>query len=142
MARKGTVEASQAQQPTGSIQPRGQNSLRREEAQNGGGSGDGSPTVADAENLSFSSEQIAERAYQIFEREGRKDGKDMDHWLQAERELKEERKRAQGNAATDGNVAGAARGPAASAPGGNSGMRSNRPDEAPRSARRHQAPAA
>jgi hypothetical protein len=31
---------------------------------------------------------IAERAYQIWEREGRPHGRDMDHWLQAERELK------------------------------------------------------
>jgi hypothetical protein len=39
----------------------------------------------------FSSEEIAERAYQIFEREGRSDGRDMDHWLQAEQELRRER---------------------------------------------------
>ena len=39
----------------------------------------------------FSSDEIAERAYQIFEREGRMNGRDMDHWLQAERELRMER---------------------------------------------------
>lgn len=36
---------------------------------------------------------IANRAYQIWEREGRPDGKDMDHWLQAEREVAAEGKR-------------------------------------------------
>jgi hypothetical protein len=41
----------------------------------------------------FKNDQIAERAYQIFEREGRMDGRDMDHWLQAERELRTERER-------------------------------------------------
>ena len=39
----------------------------------------------------FQSDDIAARAYQIFEREGRMDGRAMDHWLQAERELKNER---------------------------------------------------
>ena len=39
----------------------------------------------------FSNEEIAERAYQIYEREGRSDGRAMDHWLQAESELRAER---------------------------------------------------
>ena len=39
----------------------------------------------------FQSDDIAARAYQIFEREGRAEGRAMDHWLQAERELKNER---------------------------------------------------
>ncbi|MGZ8921358.1 MAG: DUF2934 domain-containing protein [Limisphaerales bacterium] len=39
----------------------------------------------------FQSDDIAARAYQIFEHEGRMDGHAMDHWLQAERELKGER---------------------------------------------------
>ena len=46
--------------------------------------------------LSLSADEIAERAYQIFEREGRMDGKDMEHWLQAERELRNERERRSG----------------------------------------------
>ncbi|MBN2493813.1 MAG: DUF2934 domain-containing protein [Deltaproteobacteria bacterium] len=33
-------------------------------------------------------DRIARRAYEIWQREGRPDGQDMDHWLQAERELK------------------------------------------------------
>ena len=45
----------------------------------------------------FSSDQIAQRAYQIFEREGRMDGRDMEHWLQAERELQSERERTGSN---------------------------------------------
>jgi len=43
-----------------------------------------------------SSDEIAARAYQIFEREGRMDGRDMDHWLQAEQELRTERERTSG----------------------------------------------
>jgi Protein of unknown function (DUF2934) len=30
---------------------------------------------------------LRERAYAIWEREGRPDGKDLDHWLRAEAEL-------------------------------------------------------
>src|SRR5688500_13443717 len=52
---------------------------------NGGSAGNGGGRQI------FSSEEIAERAYQIFEREGRTDGRDMDHWLQAEQELRRER---------------------------------------------------
>ena len=39
----------------------------------------------------ISTEEIAARAYEIYEREGRGDGRDMDHWLQAENELRAER---------------------------------------------------
>ena len=45
----------------------------------------------------FNSDEIAQRAYQIFEREGRMDGRDMEHWLQAERELRSERERSGAN---------------------------------------------
>jgi len=34
---------------------------------------------------------IRERAYAIWEKEGRPDGKSVDHWLQAEREIGNER---------------------------------------------------
>ena len=54
-----------------------------------GGNGGNSGTV-------FSSDEIAARAYQIFEREGRMDGRDMDHWLQAEQELRREREQRSG----------------------------------------------
>jgi len=33
------------------------------------------------------SEEVRERAYRIWEREGRPDGRDLDHWLEAEREV-------------------------------------------------------
>ncbi|MCI0573559.1 MAG: DUF2934 domain-containing protein [Myxococcaceae bacterium] len=33
-------------------------------------------------------EQIARRAYELFEARGRQDGNDMEDWLQAERELR------------------------------------------------------
>ena len=34
--------------------------------------------------------RIRERSYQIWEQEGRPEGRDLDHWLQAERELADE----------------------------------------------------
>ncbi len=33
-------------------------------------------------------DDIARRAYEIYEREGRPDGKHTDHWLRAEQELR------------------------------------------------------
>ena len=81
--------------------------------------------------MSFSSDQIAQRAYEIYERDGRRDGRDMDHWLQAERELREERGRSRQTASQgDGRVSDQSREAASRPP---------RPEEAPRSARRHQA---
>src|SRR5262245_47686033 len=44
-----------------------------------------------AHDNKISQEQIALRAYQIYEREGRGDGHDMEHWLRAEQELRLER---------------------------------------------------
>jgi uncharacterized Zn finger protein len=38
-------------------------------------------------NPSISHENIAQRAYQIWEETGRRDGNETAHWLQAEREL-------------------------------------------------------
>ena len=49
---------------------------RRNGAENGG---------ADPMN---SSDQIARRAYEIYESRGGHHGSDLDHWLEAERELK------------------------------------------------------
>lgn len=44
---------------------------------------------------------IAGRAYHIWEREGRPQGQDLDHWLQAEREIAVEgRSKAQASGAT------------------------------------------
>lgn len=38
----------------------------------------------------ISGDEIARRAYSIYEREGRSDGRDMDHWFRAESELRAE----------------------------------------------------
>jgi outer membrane protein TolC len=38
-----------------------------------------------AQTVTF--EQIAQRAYQLYESRGRQEGSDLDDWLQAEREL-------------------------------------------------------
>ena len=35
-----------------------------------------------------SGEEVARRAYEIYESRGRNHGMDLDHWLEAERELK------------------------------------------------------
>ncbi len=48
----------------------------------------------------LSSEEIAARAYEIYEREGRSDGQDMDHWFRAESELRAERQQGQSPAQT------------------------------------------
>ena len=77
-------------------------------------SGNGNAGDANDGNQMFSSNEIAERAYQIFEREGRNDGRDMEHWLQAERELRMEREQRTG------------------------GMNPQNAQNAPRSARQHQ----
>ena len=42
------------------------------------------PTLVSAE---ISSELIARRAYELYEQEGAQDGRDLEHWLRAEREL-------------------------------------------------------
>jgi hypothetical protein len=47
------------------------------------------PDNASAELLS--NDEIAARAYDIYEREGRMDGRDADHWFRAEEELRRER---------------------------------------------------
>jgi hypothetical protein len=94
MSRKGNkqsaVEAMQNQtRPTQAAAPdRGNGSS---------GNGGGPENSANGSMASqFNSDEIAQRAYQIFEREGRMDGRDMDHWLQAERELRLERERTGG----------------------------------------------
>ena len=42
---------------------------------------------------SVTTDEIAERAYEIYQARGSTDGQDMDDWLRAERELREERER-------------------------------------------------
>ena len=52
------------------------------QAKHPNGSGNG------ATNESVRSEDIARRAYEIYQSRGHQHGNDLDHWLQAERELK------------------------------------------------------
>jgi hypothetical protein len=73
--------------------------------------GNGSPASETSSN-SFASqngeisyEEIAMRAYEIYTREGMVEGRDMEHWLQAERELKAERQNQRINAAPIGSSA-------------------------------------
>jgi hypothetical protein len=128
MARRGTSGTTKPQEQPGSVSQIGaaagtenrENPQRHGNGHGNGGGGEG--------QISFSSEEIAERAYQIYEREGRTDGRDMEHWLQAERELREERERSNSPQESRGVTETAER----------TGNRAPRPDEAPRSARRHQ----
>lgn len=46
-------------------------------------------------------EQIRERAYELWERNHRPDGLEIEFWLAAERELRAERARKQGEASAD-----------------------------------------
>jgi hypothetical protein len=49
----------------------------------------------DGRDGGLSNDEIATRAYEIYEREGRSDGRDMEHWLRAESELRTERQQPQ-----------------------------------------------
>jgi hypothetical protein len=115
---------------------------------NGGASGNGGNSGAGGNGGSSRNEQlamediptesIAARAYEIYERDGRVDGKDMEHWLRAESELRSERESSGSSAseAASRNVGNAAR-----SAGGNP-QNPQTAQNAPRSARRHQAGAA
>ena len=50
--------------------------------------------VDDAAPLRISSDEIRERAYDLWDRHHRPEGYDLQFWLMAERELKAERKNA------------------------------------------------
>jgi hypothetical protein len=136
MARKGPAGSSKP--PEENASPSQVRSASNTSQDRGNGSAEGqneNSTRAQIMN-NFSSDEIAARAYQIYEREGRNDGRDMDHWLRAERELREERQRADGTPrAADRAFSEQNR----EQNRGTSGSRPQRPDEAPRSARRHQA---
>lgn len=49
-----------------------------------------SSALASSSSLPPTADAISRRAYEIWEREGRPDGCDSQHWLQAEKELKAE----------------------------------------------------
>jgi hypothetical protein len=53
----------------------------------------------DQQNDAIGRDQIAARAYEIYLREGRTDGRHLDHWYQAEEELRGERQGARPGAA-------------------------------------------
>ena len=51
----------------------------------------GGRTSARKEPPAPSYDEIAQRAYELFQRRGREPGHEQDDWLQAERDLREER---------------------------------------------------
>jgi hypothetical protein len=50
-----------------------------------------------AENGSLTYEQIARRAYEIYLARGSEPGRELEDWLQAERELRDERSKSHAN---------------------------------------------
>ncbi|MGE0373644.1 MAG: DUF2934 domain-containing protein [Gammaproteobacteria bacterium] len=48
-----------------------------------------SPQPASGDEMTGKNQRTRERAYQIWEREGRPAGREIEHWLQAEQELNE-----------------------------------------------------
>jgi hypothetical protein len=61
--------------------------------ENGMADGNGRDDGMRQPNDFIDTEEIAARAYDIYEREGRMDGRDMEHWFRAEAELRQERNR-------------------------------------------------
>ena len=51
------------------------------------------PDVENQASGTITQEEIAQRAYALYEARGREDGHDLDDWLEAERELLEQRTR-------------------------------------------------
>ena len=72
--------------------------------------------------------EIRQRAHQIWEREGRPDGMDREHWVRAERELAQE---APAAAPKQAGARKAAAGTAAKSPNGTKPV-SRRPSAAPK----------
>ena len=62
-----------------------------QQARNYGGSSEGRDLYEHRSDVT--TEEIAQRAYEIYMARGGTDGQDMDDWLRAERELREERER-------------------------------------------------
>ena len=56
-------------------------------------------------------EEISARAQRLYELEGRPEGRAMQHWLQAETQLKTEVRKSEGQTATPGQGSGGLRGP-------------------------------
>ena len=51
------------------------------------------PDIENQPSRTITHEEIAKRAYALYEARGRENGHDLDDWLEAERELIEERSR-------------------------------------------------
>jgi hypothetical protein len=51
------------------------------------------PDVENQPSGTITQEEIAQRAYALYEARGREDGHDLDDWLEAERELLEQHSR-------------------------------------------------
>ena len=51
------------------------------------------PDIENQASGTITQEEIAQRAYALYEARGREDGHDLDDWLEAERELLEQRSR-------------------------------------------------
>jgi hypothetical protein len=81
MAKKTGFKSQEEMSPTAS----GGNGARVEQPNTGNGRNDS------GQESMISNDEIAARAYEIYEREGRSDGQAMDHWLRAESELRAER---------------------------------------------------
>ena len=52
--------------------------------------GKAASSVHNAQAMTFTHEAISKRAREIWEREGRPEGRDKEHWLQAETELRQQ----------------------------------------------------
>ena len=63
-------------------------------------------------------ERIRVRAHELWEREGRPDGKEQDHWLEASRQIEAE----ESGATNNGKTAASGRGPAQPRGGVSSGL--------------------
>ena len=60
---------------------------RNKEKSNGGRTGTNAQTNGPSAARAATHEQIAARAYEIYERDGRQEGRELEYWLQAEIEL-------------------------------------------------------
>jgi Protein of unknown function (DUF2934) len=74
----------------GDVMPKTKPSLREVESER---EIETNPDVETQPSGTITQEEIAQRAYALYEARGREDGHDLDDWLEAERELLEQRSR-------------------------------------------------
>ncbi len=98
MAKKNSEKGQESQGSMASVGASGSS----ESSGNGNGKGNdrisGGGALGGGREIVASPDEIAARAYEIYEREGRSDGRAMDHWLQAESELRAEKQNRGGSA--------------------------------------------